>query len=98
MAKFQLLLAGRSPGRTVPFLLQATRYQIWFRGFRTTAADTWRYEVNEQLMAGYLAYTTAEEYGADALGEAPATPSSPACVGISIASIALSAGTVTSHC
>jgi hypothetical protein len=56
------------------------------------------FEMNARLMDGYMAYTTAEEYGADALGEAPATPSSPACVTISIASFALSANTVTSHC
>lgn len=54
--------------------------------------------MDEKLVDGYLAYTTAEEYGADATGEAPATPSSPACVGISIASFALSANTVTSKC
>ncbi|PRY11523.1 LxmA leader domain family RiPP [Kineococcus rhizosphaerae] len=54
--------------------------------------------MEENLVAGYLAYTSAEEFGADASGEAPATPSSPACVGISIASVALSADTVTSHC
>ena len=54
--------------------------------------------MNEKLMDAYLAYTTAEEYGADAVGDAPATPSSPACVGISIASFGLSANTVTSKC
>ncbi|MGU3437420.1 LxmA leader domain family RiPP [Actinomycetes bacterium M1A6_2h] len=54
--------------------------------------------MNEKLMDGYMAYTTAAEYGADAVGEAPATPSSPACVGIGIASAAFSANTVTSHC
>lgn len=54
--------------------------------------------MDDKLMDGYLAYTTAEEYGTDAVGEAPATPSSPACVGISIASFTASANTVTSHC
>lgn len=54
--------------------------------------------MNERLMDGYMSYTTAEEYGADALGEAPATPSSPACVGISIASFMASANTVHISC
>lgn len=54
--------------------------------------------MNEKLMDGYLAYTSAAEYGADAQAEAPATPSSPACVSISVASFTASASTVTSHC
>ncbi|MGU3437419.1 LxmA leader domain family RiPP [Actinomycetes bacterium M1A6_2h] len=30
--------------------------------------------MNEKLIEGYLSYTTAEEYGATAIGDAPATP------------------------
>ncbi len=31
--------------------------------------------MNEQLISGYTAFTTADEYGAVAVGEAPATSS-----------------------
>ena len=30
--------------------------------------------MNEKLIEGYLAYTNADEYGASAAGDAPATP------------------------
>jgi len=51
--------------------------------------------MNEKLIAGYAAYTTADEYGTAAAGEAPASAET---VGITIASIALSASTVTQKC
>ncbi|MBM7167700.1 LxmA leader domain family RiPP [Streptomyces sp. G44] len=53
--------------------------------------------MNEKLIAGYAAYTTADEYGTAAVGEAPASAET-VTVGITIASIGLSASTVTSKC
>ncbi len=51
--------------------------------------------MNEKLIAGYTAYTTADEYGASAIGEAPgttplATPVLP-IFALSVASFAASA-------
>jgi len=51
--------------------------------------------MNENLIAGYAAYTTADEYGASATGDAPASVET---IGLSIASAALSAATVTDKC
>lgn len=51
-----------------------------------------------EMIAGYTAYTTAEEFGASAQGEAPATittvtVSSPECVAFSVSA---ASGVVTS--
>lgn len=47
--------------------------------------------MSEQLIAGYTAYTTADEYGASAAGDAPAsTPFTP-FFALSVASFAASA-------
>jgi hypothetical protein len=51
--------------------------------------------MNEKLIAGYAAYTTADEYGTAATGEAPASVET---VGISIASVALSVMSVVDKC
>lgn len=50
--------------------------------------------MNEKLVEGYAAYTDAEEYGADALGEAPGTGT----VTITIASFVGSAQTYDIAC
>ncbi|MEU7279184.1 LxmA leader domain family RiPP [Streptomyces sp. NPDC045431] len=51
--------------------------------------------MNEKLIAGYAAYTTADEFGTAAAGQAPASAET---ITITIASIGLSATTVTSKC
>lgn len=56
--------------------------------------------MNEKLISGYTAYTTADEYAASAVGDAPAT--TPWCIlGLIVATAASGAGTVYSgrnHC
>ncbi|MHC5905177.1 LxmA leader domain family RiPP, partial [Streptomyces sp. S6] len=47
----------------------------------SATSGSWRTE-NEKLIAGYAAYTTADEYGTAAAGEAPASAET---VGITIA-------------
>lgn len=53
--------------------------------------------MNEKLIAGYAAYTTADELGTAANGDAPASVET-VTIGITIASVGLSASTVTSKC
>jgi hypothetical protein len=61
--------------------------------------------MSENLIAGYLAYTTAEEFGASAVGGAPATtPTVITTIEISVsvsvltASASVSANTATDNC
>ena len=50
--------------------------------------------MNEKLIEGYLAYTNADEYGASAAGDAPATP----IIGlISLASVSALSGVSVSE-
>ena len=52
--------------------------------------------MNEKLIAGYAAYTTADEFGAAASGDAPATTP---VFGVSLASLGLSVNfTWYAHC
>ncbi|WP_161790223.1 LxmA leader domain family RiPP [Streptacidiphilus carbonis] len=51
--------------------------------------------MSEELIAGYVEYTTLDEYVADVVTEAPATLS---LVALSVASFGVSAKTVTSNC
>lgn len=46
--------------------------------------------MNEKLIEGYLAYTNADEYGASAAGDAPATP--PLSILISVATASAASG------
>lgn len=50
--------------------------------------------MNEKLIEGYLAYTTEEEYGTTAVGDAPATP---IVVTISLASASAASGASVSE-
>lgn len=51
--------------------------------------------MNEKLIQGYLAYTTSDEYGAAAAGDAPATP--PITVTISVATASAASGASVSE-
>ncbi|MGW5126343.1 LxmA leader domain family RiPP [Streptomyces sp. NPDC004069] len=51
--------------------------------------------MNEKLIAGYAAYTNADEYGTDAVGQAPGSVET---VGITIASFVASATTYDIKC
>ena len=50
--------------------------------------------MNEKLIESYLAYTSAEEYGAAAIGDAPATP---IVVTISLATASAASGVSVSE-
>ena len=52
--------------------------------------------MHERLISGYAAYTTATEYGADAVGDAPAT--TPLAVTISLISASVVADSLFAHC
>ena len=51
--------------------------------------------MNEKLISGYTAYTTAEEYSVAATGNAPASAET---VSIFLASVAISIQSVVDHC
>lgn len=53
------------------------------------------FPMNEKLIAGYAAYTNADEYGTDAVGQAPGSVET---VGITIASFVASATTYDIKC
>ncbi|MEU9121560.1 LxmA leader domain family RiPP [Streptomyces sp. NPDC048506] len=54
--------------------------------------------MDEKLISGYTAYTTADEYGAAATGEAPAS-TSPATITIFTPVSGLTGGvTIIEHC
>ena len=48
--------------------------------------------MNEKLISGYAAYTTADEYGTDAVGDAPATTP------LVLFSALVAGGTIYGHC
>lgn len=52
--------------------------------------------MNEKLISGYTAYTSADEYGASAVGDAPATP--PTLFVSLVTAISGVAVTSTAHC
>ena len=52
--------------------------------------------MNEQLISGYTAFTTADEFGASAMAEAPGTTTIPLFISATI--IVSVPATVTHHC